>query len=93
MPAREINDPKHWHDRAAEMRVLVGNHERPQSTINNAQVGRRLRQTRGARCYSCCRSTTPIEMNHKKDDDLALAASHVAQGQIVVARQRERIER
>jgi hypothetical protein len=22
MPAREINDPKHWHDRAAEMRAL-----------------------------------------------------------------------
>ena len=22
MPAREINDPKHWHDQAAEMRVL-----------------------------------------------------------------------
>jgi hypothetical protein len=23
MPAREINDPKHWHDRAAEMPVLL----------------------------------------------------------------------
>jgi hypothetical protein len=22
MPAREINDPKHWHEQAAEMRVL-----------------------------------------------------------------------
>jgi hypothetical protein len=22
MPAREINDPKHWYDRAAEMRML-----------------------------------------------------------------------
>jgi hypothetical protein len=32
-------------------------------------------------------------MNHTKDDDLALAARHVARGQIIVARQRERIER
>jgi len=23
MPARSIDDPKHWHDRAAEMRVLA----------------------------------------------------------------------
>jgi hypothetical protein len=32
-------------------------------------------------------------MNHSRNDDLALAAAHVAQGQIIVVRQRERIER
>jgi hypothetical protein len=85
MPAREINDPKHWYDRAVEMRVLsetMNDSKAKSIMLGLADDYDKLGDRAAIRAAS---QTVPIEMNHTKDDDLALAAWHVARGRIIIS--------
>jgi hypothetical protein len=65
MPARFVDDAKHWHDRAAEMRALAAEMNDLDTRVTNVEAGGRLREAcpaRGERCEQAAKLKVAFEI-------------------------------